>query len=95
MASDCPLYQDCTQCGAKPITDESTVKLYRCSACRLVSYCSKECQLKHWPKHKEMCGKCTQEMKRMRKIESYRDANPMASICEALSVSNNAKLKLN
>jgi len=27
----------------------------RCSACFVVRYCSKECQLAHWNKHKKMC----------------------------------------
>ncbi|KAI5479842.1 hypothetical protein MNV49_002654 [Pseudohyphozyma bogoriensis] len=27
----------------------------RCSACCLVSYCSKECQMKHWKTHKKDC----------------------------------------
>jgi MYND finger len=26
-----------------------------CSACRLVCYCSKECQLAHWKEHKKPC----------------------------------------
>ncbi|KAJ6457741.1 hypothetical protein C8R45DRAFT_1032927 [Mycena sanguinolenta] len=30
--------------------------LRRCSKCRLVSYCSRECQKKHWPEHKLECG---------------------------------------
>ncbi|KAJ7847011.1 hypothetical protein B0H14DRAFT_2770772 [Mycena olivaceomarginata] len=31
--------------------------LRRCGKCRLLSYCSKECQKKHWPEHKPMCCK--------------------------------------
>lgn len=27
----------------------------KCSACRLVGYCSKECQTRRWAKHKEFC----------------------------------------
>lgn len=26
-----------------------------CKSCGLASYCSRECQVKHWPKHKEEC----------------------------------------
>jgi hypothetical protein len=29
--------------------------LFDCAACRLAKYCSKECQVQHWPKHKEEC----------------------------------------
>lgn len=28
-----------------------------CPVCQCYSYCSKECQLKDWTKHKDMCGK--------------------------------------
>ena len=27
----------------------------RCSQCRTALYCSRECQLKHWPVHKNVC----------------------------------------
>jgi len=27
----------------------------RCSKCRTALYCSRECQLEHWPVHKNMC----------------------------------------
>lgn len=30
-------------------------KLKRCGKCRIPCYCSKECQLKHWPVHKKEC----------------------------------------
>eukprot|EP00942_MAST-04A_sp_MAST-4A-sp1_P003552 g3552.t1 len=29
----------------------------RCARCRLVNYCSRECQEKHWPLHKKQCKK--------------------------------------
>ncbi|KAF7364396.1 hypothetical protein MSAN_01100300 [Mycena sanguinolenta] len=28
----------------------------KCGKCHVVWYCSKECQTKHWPKHKPICG---------------------------------------
>ncbi|KAK5092921.1 hypothetical protein LTR70_005215 [Exophiala xenobiotica] len=30
--------------------------LKRCNACRLVDYCSRECQREHWSKHKAFCN---------------------------------------
>ncbi len=29
-----------------------------CTRCRQVNYCSRECQIAHWPEHKEFCGYC-------------------------------------
>ena len=31
------------------------IPLYRCSRCRIVSYCSKECQVKDWKNHRAFC----------------------------------------
>lgn len=32
-----------------------STKMKTCSACRLIHYCSKSCQLKHWQAHKSVC----------------------------------------
>ena len=40
----------CKECkGEFPVSD-----LFYCSRCRLTYYCSRECQLQHWPRHR--CG---------------------------------------
>lgn len=39
----------CKRCG---ITD---VHLKCCSKCKIVYYCSQECQKQHWPSHKREC----------------------------------------
>lgn len=39
----------CTQCQKR------LEKLLKCAKCKSVWYCSKECQKKHWPKHKPTC----------------------------------------
>ena len=45
--------QSCESCGK---TGEN---LPRCGKCRLVRYCNKTCQMKHWELHKKTCGKIT------------------------------------
>lgn len=35
---------------------KSKDKLLVCGKCHSVEYCSKECQVIHWPKHKHFCG---------------------------------------
>jgi hypothetical protein len=34
---------------------EEGAKLQKCAKCKDISYCSKECQKTHWPKHKKEC----------------------------------------
>jgi hypothetical protein len=36
-------------------TSGEEFKLNRCSACKIMTYCSKDCQTAHWPKHKHFC----------------------------------------
>ena len=37
-------------------------KMLRCTRCRNVNYCSRECQEADWPSHKHVCGKTVQEL---------------------------------
>jgi ubiquitin C-terminal hydrolase len=42
------LLKDCAICGK--------FALNRCSSCKEVGYCGRDCQRKHWPEHKKVCG---------------------------------------
>jgi hypothetical protein len=44
----------CLACGVWDRTGKSHL---RCSACMLVYYCNRECQLAHWKQHKKVCKK--------------------------------------
>ena len=46
--------RQCAACGVWQT--HSTKKLERCSKCRRVYYCCKECQRNDWKKHKGTCG---------------------------------------
>ncbi|GFH52316.1 hypothetical protein CTEN210_08792 [Chaetoceros tenuissimus] len=43
----------CLKCGKKEQEDGS--KLMKCSRCKSVSYCSRQCQAKDWKEHKTYC----------------------------------------
>ena len=38
----------CEECGA--------IATQRCSRCKMAWYCSRDCQLRNWPKHKQICA---------------------------------------
>ena len=49
----------CAKCGKAELDD---VKLKRCTACKLVKYCCRDCQVAHRPKHKKACKKRAAEL---------------------------------
>jgi len=50
----------CASCGKVEVDD---VKLKMCTACKLVKYCSVECQKNHRPQHKNACRKRAAEIR--------------------------------
>jgi hypothetical protein len=50
----------CANCGKAEVDD---VKLKICTACKLVKYCSVDCQKNHRPQHKKACKKRAAEIK--------------------------------
>lgn len=47
----------CAACG------RTLPSMKRCTQCRAVLYCSRDCQVKHWGEHKESCKRLPQEMR--------------------------------
>ena len=46
----------CANCG------KEGSKLKACTACKLVKYCNRECQITHRPQHKKECRKRASEL---------------------------------
>ena len=42
----------CAVCGLGQMGE----KVFRCSGCSRICYCSRACQMEHWPKHKDGCA---------------------------------------
>ena len=49
----------CANCGK---IEEAGSNLKSCAACKLVKYCSRECQIAHRPQHKKACKKKAAEL---------------------------------
>ena len=49
----------CANCGKG---EECSGDLKSCAACKLVKYCSRDCQIAHRPQHKKACKKRTAEL---------------------------------
>ena len=46
------IFDGCTFCRQ---SKDEVQHLLRCPKCHIATYCSKECQSKHWPSHKALC----------------------------------------
>ena len=49
----------CANCG---MDEESSGNLKACTACKMVKYCNRECQIAHRPQHKKACKKRAAEL---------------------------------
>ena len=49
----------CANCGNG---EESSGDLKACTACKMVKYCNRECQIAHRPQHKKLCKKRAAEL---------------------------------
>mmetsp|Transcript_15961 Transcript_15961/g.64407 ORF Transcript_15961/g.64407 Transcript_15961/m.64407 type:complete len:319 (-) Transcript_15961:155-1111(-) len=63
-ASPAPSYHECAACGRALADDTGRGGPKKCSVCRTVRYCSKECQRKHWKTHKPRCAKLAAQRER-------------------------------
>jgi len=62
----------CANCG-KGEEDGIIDKLKSCNACKMVKYCSRECQIAHRPQHKKECKKRAKEL---HEIELFKQPPP-------------------
>ena len=64
------------------VCEKADVSLLICAQCRVVRYCSVDCQKKDWGFHKTVCGKSSFKLKRdlLPLIEKHRAAVMMALI---------------
>ena len=49
----------CANCGKD---EDDSIKLKTCTACKMVKYCSRDCQITHRPQHKKECKKRAKEL---------------------------------
>jgi hypothetical protein len=61
----------CLKCGADTPKDGGP-RLLMC-ACKVVYYCSKDCQTEHWPNHKGQCKTAREAKQRQKQAEAERD----------------------
>ena len=57
--NDTDTITNCANCGKG---EESSGDLKACTACKLVKYCNRECQIAHRPLHKKACKKRAAEL---------------------------------
>ena len=49
----------CANCGKG---EECAIDLKACTACKMVKYCNRDCQIAHRPQHKKACKKRAKEL---------------------------------
>ena len=61
----------CGWCGGVwDAADKSNPRLLKCSGCKGIYYCSKNCQALHWPKHTSTCQLSTKERDEQRRVQA-------------------------
>ena len=62
MCSTTDISSTCANCGKKEEEDATKNDLKACTACKLVKYCNRDCQIAHRPRHKYDCKKRAAEL---------------------------------
>jgi len=65
----------CANCGKG---EDSSSSLKACTACKLVKYCSRDCQIAHRPQHKK---ECRRRAKELHDIELFKHPPPQYEDC--------------
>ena len=65
----------CSLCGAGSEPDSAPVKLMKCSMCRNVLYCSRDCQQKDWREHKKKCKDLAARLKEEEAAFKYKGSS--------------------
>ena len=73
----------CANCGTG---EEDENKLKACTACKLVRYCSRDCQKAHWPRHKKACKKRAAELRDQELLKDHPESEECPICMIALPV---------
>lgn len=63
----------------------------KCSRCKLAWYCSRDCQVKDWPKHKQVCAKLVQTTVSKGVVEEKMPERNRLKVVEDTIVEKNVK----
>jgi len=65
----------CAKCQRQENLDSplTGIKLSKCARCRVVQYCSKECQIRDWPVHKAAC-KCRSKVAAPERLLTFNES---------------------
>ena len=78
----------CANCGKGEDEDTNNSTLKACTACKLVKYCNRECQIAHRSKHKKACRKRAAEI---RDEELFKQPPPKEDLSPSFAITWNGQ----